>query len=191
MRANKDCWIVRYMLWVHRVNLISWSLNSVYRERNSGNLRQVGGKSFDLFEQGFVIVSLKRWMRKMMPPAPVTEMSSQAWSARPKSAACEAGAPWLTSEVFTAQLEGADRSRGTGDQIGEVGEGDGLPGADAVDGQTDEVRLRDEDHALAGPDDDRLCQQAAASRRCRCGGVEREQDPVLDLRQLRALASSG
>ena len=47
-----------------------------------------------------------RWMRKMIPPAPVTETSIQAWMARPKTAACAIDAPWLTSEVLTAHSKG-------------------------------------------------------------------------------------
>jgi hypothetical protein len=54
---------------------------------------------------------------------------------------------------FDGPLEGAYGSGGAGDEVREVGDGDGLPGADAVGDEADELCGGDEDHAFAGPDD--------------------------------------
>ena len=60
-----------------------------------------------------------------------------------------------------------------------------MPGTDAVDRQTEQKDGRDEDHAFAGPDDERLQEEKERADDAEAaGGVEGESEPVLELVQV-------
>src|SRR6185369_1021118 len=83
-------------------------------------------------------------------------------------------------------LEGPDCSGGTGDEVGEVGNRDGLPGAYTIGGETDEASGGDEDHAFAGPDDERLHEKQKRSEYANLAdALKRQQEPMFELVQLR------
>jgi hypothetical protein len=85
---------------------------------------------------------------------------------------------------FDGEFEGADGSRGAGDQVGEICKRDCEPGGDAIDRQAEEKDSGGEDHAFAGPDDDGLNKKKKrAGNTEAAGSVEGEGDPVLDLRE--------
>ncbi len=79
-------------------------------------------------------------------------------------------------------LEGADGSGRAGEHVGEVGEGDGLPGAEGVGGEVDEADGGDEDHTLAEPDDEALHQQGEAAADAELAeGFDGHEQPVFKL----------
>lgn len=89
-------------------------------------------------------------------------------------------------------LEGSDGSWRAGDEVGEIGGGDSLPGADAVGDEAYEVRGGDEDHALARPDDGGLDEeQDRPGDADVTEAVEREENPVLEFGEDGPLREAG
>ena len=83
---------------------------------------------------------------------------------------------------FDCELEWAYGSGGAGDQVGEIREGDGQPGGDAVDRYGEKKKCRSEDHTFTGPDDGCLEQKKKRADDAEAAGcVKGKGDPVLDL----------
>ena len=123
-----------------------------------------------------------RWVRKMIPPAPVIGDEHPCVDGKAEDSGLRHGCPVIDEGGFDGELEGADRSGRAGDEIGEIGEGDGEPRGDAVDRDAEQKDCRDKDHAFAGPDDDGLEQKQSSEPMTpsRAGSVEGEGDPVFD-----------
>ena len=90
---------------------------------------------------------------------------------------------------FDGPFKGSNGSRRAGNEVGEIGHGDGLPWADAIDDEIDDPRTGDEDHAFAGPDHKGLHEEKERSEDPDLtDAVEGKQEPALNLVQLRRLA---